>query len=213
MMPGPPRILTCPFCSAKKEVLSLMSGNTFGAELWSDGKQIAPMLPEISFVQKCPGCGKYYLLSRQEEHYARKGFCTETGNLTFAETKEAFAQIQKELPLHKSEETQLRFMLHFAYNDYYYRNDYYCKKKKKKKTVAQEDYKLFRENAIWLLENAITDRIIAAEYYREIGEIKKASVVLDAAQPTDDFHTQVAASIRKRLDAKDIEVFKLDSFE
>lgn len=28
--------------------------DTFVAELWSDNKQIAPMLPEISYVQKCP---------------------------------------------------------------------------------------------------------------------------------------------------------------
>ena len=189
-----------------------MSGNTFGAELWSDGKQIAPMLPEISFVQKCPGCGKYYLLSRQEEHYARKGFCTETGNLTFAETKEAFAQIQKELPLHKSEETQLRFMLHFAYNDYYYRNDYYSKNKKKK-TVAEDDYGLFRENAIWLLKNGITDPLMAAEYYREIGEFKKASVVLDAVELKEKFQKSIASSIRKRIDAKDCGVFLVETDE
>lgn len=212
MMPGPPRILTCPFCGANKEVLSLMSGNTFGAELWSDGKQIAPMLPRVSFVQKCPECRKYYLLSRQEEVYAKEGFCSETGHLTFAETKEAFAQIQKELSLHKGEETQLRFMLHFAYNDYYYRNDYYGKNKKKK-TVAEDDYKLFRENAIWLLENGITDPLMTAEYYREIGEFKKASVVLDAVELKENLQKTIASSIRKRIDAKDCGVFLVEADE
>ena len=49
---GPARILTCPHCGAKKEVLSLLSGNTFGQQVWSDNKTIAPMLPRVSFVQK-----------------------------------------------------------------------------------------------------------------------------------------------------------------
>ena len=54
MTPGNPQIFTCPFCGEKKEIMTLASGNTFGAELWSDNKRIAPMLPEISLVQKCP---------------------------------------------------------------------------------------------------------------------------------------------------------------
>lgn len=61
MLPGNPRILICPFCGTEKQIMSLISGNTFGAELWSDNKQIAPMLPEISYIQKCPHCGKYYI--------------------------------------------------------------------------------------------------------------------------------------------------------
>ena len=33
---GPSRILTCPYCERKKEVLSLLSGNTSGGIVWSD---------------------------------------------------------------------------------------------------------------------------------------------------------------------------------
>ena len=69
MLPGPARILECPFCGEKKKVLSLLSGNTFGAEYWSDNKLIARMLPDVSLVQKCPNCGKYYVISMQNEEY------------------------------------------------------------------------------------------------------------------------------------------------
>lgn len=51
MLPGNPQILTCPFCGKEKEIMSLMSGNTRGIIRWSDNKQIARMLPEISYVQ------------------------------------------------------------------------------------------------------------------------------------------------------------------
>ena len=63
MIPGPSLRKECPYCGQVKELLSLRSGNTFGATHWSDTKSIYPMLPENSQVQKCPGCGKYYFLS------------------------------------------------------------------------------------------------------------------------------------------------------
>ena len=121
-MSGNPQILTCPFCGKEKEIMSLVSGNTFGSELWSDNKQIAPMLPEISYVQKCPHCGKYFIKGRQAVKYAKDGYCFEKGLLTFPETKEAFAQLAKEGFIDEKEEINVRMMLHHAYNDYYYRN-------------------------------------------------------------------------------------------
>ena len=59
---GPPLKKQCPYCGEVKKLLSLNSGNTFGGTHWSDTKSEYPMLPSISEVQKCPGCGKYYFL-------------------------------------------------------------------------------------------------------------------------------------------------------
>ena len=61
MKPAPAQLYACPYCGKKKPMLSLMSGNTFGGELWSDGRTIYPMFPRISAIQKCPNCGKYSL--------------------------------------------------------------------------------------------------------------------------------------------------------
>lgn len=66
MIPGPPLRKECPYCQTVKELMSLVSGNTFSAEHWSDTKSIYPMLPTNSDVQKCPGCGKYYFLADAE---------------------------------------------------------------------------------------------------------------------------------------------------
>jgi hypothetical protein len=92
MLPGKARILTCPHCGSKKEVLSLRSGNTFDARYWSDGKTEAPMMPPVSFIQKCPECGKYFLMSRQEEEYG-ENFSSELGNLSYDEMKEALQEL------------------------------------------------------------------------------------------------------------------------
>lgn len=203
MLPGNSQILTCPYCGTKKEIMSLMSGNTFGAELWSDNKQIAPMLPEISYIQKCPKCGKYYIKGRQETKYSTNGYSSEQGLLTFFETKEAFVQLSQEGFLSVNEEINIRFMLHHAYNDYYYRNE-------DNKTINEEDYILFHENGLWLIHNVISDNVLKAEFYREIGEMDEANNLLESIKVDDDFLENIVFKIRERLNKKDSGVFKIE---
>lgn len=57
---GNPTRLTCPHCGKVKHIMSIASGNTFGATLWSDTKHDYPMLKSPSSVQRCPHCGHYY---------------------------------------------------------------------------------------------------------------------------------------------------------
>ena len=204
MMPGNPRILVCPFCGKEKEIMSLISGNTFGAELWSDNKQIAPMLPEISYVQKCPHCGKYYITGRQEVKYAKDGYSFEKGLLTYPEMKEAFTQLSEEGFLNEKEEINVRMMLHHAYNDYYYRTE-------EKKVISEEDKTLFHENGLWLINNLITDSVMKAEFYREIGEIDTAKSILDSITVEDEFLKRIVTGIKERLEVNNCQVFKVQT--
>lgn len=203
-MPGNPQILICPFCGTEKQIMSLISGNTFGAELWSDNKQIAPMLPEISYVQKCPHCGKYYITGRQEVKYAKDGFSFEKGLLTYPEMKEAFTQLSEEGFLNEKEEINVRMMLHHAYNDYYYRTE-------EKKVISEEDKTLFHENGLWLINNLITDSVMKAEFYREIGEVDTARSILDSITVEDEFLKRIVTAIKDRLEVNNCQVFKLQT--
>ena len=203
-MPGNPRILVCPFCGKEKEIMSLISGNTFGAEIWSDNKQIAPMLPEISFVQKCPHCGKYYITGRQEVKYAKDGHSFDQGLLTYPEMKEAFMQLSEEGFLNEKEEINVRMMLHHAYNDYHYRTE-------EKEVVNVEDKTLFHENGLWLINNLITDSVMKAEFYREIGEIDTAKSILDSVTVEDEFLKGIATEIKDRLEVNNCKVFKIQT--
>lgn len=204
MLPAPNQILTCPFCSQKKEIMSLMSGNTFRSELWSDNKMIAPMLPEVSFIQKCPHCGKYYIKDRQKAKYANDTYGGEQGLLTFFEMKEAFAQLAEEGFLNNNEEAQVRMMLHHAYNDYYYR----CNREDDI-AVNDEDKSLFHENALWLIYHHITDNLMKGEFFREIGELEIAKNLLDSVVVEDNFAINILSSIRERLERNDCKVFKI----
>jgi len=202
MIPGNPRILVCPFCGKEKEIMSLVSGNTCGAEYWSDNKQIAPMLPEISYVQRCPHCRKYYITGRQEVRYAKEGYSFEKGLLDYPEMKEAYAQLSEEGFLNKKEEANVRMMLHHSYNDYYYRSN-------DNKEVNAEDKNLFHENGIWLINNLITDSVLKAEFYREISEFKIAYDILESVRVEDDFLKHIVSLIQERLNNNDCRVFKI----
>lgn len=204
MIPGNPQILTCPFCGKEKEIMSLVSGNTCGAEYWSDNKQIAPMLPEISFVQKCPHCGKYYIRTRQEIRYKDDGCSFEQGLLSFIEMKEAFAQLSQEGYKESYEEPNVRVMLHQAYNDYYHRN-------KDNSEILSEDWNLFVSNAKWLIDNVITDSVLKAEYNREISEFSTAlSLLASRERSSDKFFERFADVVREKAQNKDNHVFRIE---
>ena len=56
MIPGTPLVVHCPHCEGQVAQPTLASGNTFGATLWSDAKQVAPMLPHFPDLSRCPHC-------------------------------------------------------------------------------------------------------------------------------------------------------------
>ena len=55
MMPPQTLVKKCPDC-AKYILDSTRSGNTFRSVLWSDGKLVGPMLPEVERLVRCPQC-------------------------------------------------------------------------------------------------------------------------------------------------------------
>jgi hypothetical protein len=59
MIPGPYR----PKCESLVFRKNLLSGNTCGATLFSDGKQIAPMLPEFPAIVKCSACNVIFWIN------------------------------------------------------------------------------------------------------------------------------------------------------
>ena len=200
---GRSQILTCPHCGQTKEIMSLMSGNTFGAKFWSDNKRVAPMLPEISYVQKCLHCAKYFIRSRQKAVYSKSGSSAERGLLSFAEMKEAFAQLSQEKFRSRDEESTVRMMLHHAYNDFYFRGD-------TRRAVAEPDQKLFRENALWLIENLIKDDVMKAEFYREAGDMKKAKALIEGVSVDNDFMKKLVATIKEKINNGETAVFLIE---
>ena len=67
LIPGPDLIYECPKCSNFLKNASNMSGNTFGGRLYSDGKTIAPRLPQFPNLTKCKKCDTILWLSDMQE--------------------------------------------------------------------------------------------------------------------------------------------------
>lgn len=196
--------MPCPYCGATKELMSLMSGNTFGAKHWSDGKRIAPMLPQASPVQRCYDCGKYYLLYQQKCELGT-GHSFQTGDLEYHEWKEAFAQFLEE-GMKKSDLVNVRLGLIRAYNDYYYRNQETHESSEEERlfinTIIAEFIKLFNWRKVEI-------PLLKAELYREIGEMKKCARVLSSIEgkPMKDLEKAVFDGIKERMEKGDRTVF------
>jgi hypothetical protein len=67
MLPGPDAYVRCPSCAALARHSTLLSGNSFGAKVWSDGFVDAPMYPDPPPYVQCRRCHTCYWLARAEE--------------------------------------------------------------------------------------------------------------------------------------------------
>jgi DNA-directed RNA polymerase subunit RPC12/RpoP len=205
MLPGKARILTCPHCGSKKEVMSLLSGNTLDARYWSDLKIEAPMMPQVSFIQKCAECGKYFLMSRLEEKYG-ENFSSELGNLSYEETKEALQEL-----LYDSCSLNEQFGLIMEYIHSF--NDKYLRKEKI--DIPETEQKLFNRyvNQIIHFEGAWGDspnsQLLKAELFRESGQFDKSLSIIEDCPTDDDFLNRIAERMKCECLKKNTFVFEI----
>lgn len=186
MIPGPANILSCPFCGGKKEVMSLISGNTFNATVWSDTRRKYPMLPEVSPIQQCPQCGRYYFIEQaKQEHGTSASYSFELGKLTFDQLKDAKLQFES-ITLTKMQRWVINHQLLMAYNDEFQRipNDL------KLKSVPSEEDMRIHENVAYELLNGIDSsedfKLFHAELLRELGKFPEAKALLVANNNQED---------------------------
>ena len=206
MIPGPANILTCPFCRGKKEVMSLISGNTFGATVWSDTRRDYPMLPEVSPIQQCPDCHKYYFIDQAKSEYSKSehSHSFELGKLNYAELKEAHEQLSC-LSLNKMQRWVLNHQLFMAYNDCFRRYP---------EIVAfppsYADVELYEQTITELLngiDKSSDYELFHAELLRESGRFAEAKEILSRHDGDED--RWVVEAMIKHINALDAEPFLL----
>ena len=180
MIPGPANVLNCPFCGGTKEVMSLVSGNTFGGTVWSDTRREYPMLPEVSPIQQCPHCKKYYFIEQAKREYSKdpesemRSFM-KLGNLSFHELKEAINQMES-LSLSKMQRWILNHQFFMAYNDTFRRSP-----ETKAFPPSEEDEAFYQQVVEELLDGidkSADYELFHAELLRETGRFEEAKEVL-----------------------------------
>lgn len=201
MNPANSLVVKCPHCGGKKELLQLLSGNTFGAEQWSDAKQIAPMLPRVSPVQKCPECGHYYLMSRLSESDQSVGdsYSFETGWLSFDEAIEANKNIESPST---DELSTLAIITVWAYNDIVRHGE----------EPTEEQSKVFTSYVSGILANQdlfADNKILLGELNREIGNFEECISILSDYEPDNDYVGSIVKYIIEKAKVQDNKVFKI----
>ena len=204
MLPAFATIAECPHCKGKKELLSLMSGNTFRGHQYWDLKEDYPMLPHVSYVQKCPHCGKYFILSEAKtSEGTEESF--ERGLLTYPELRKAWAQLHKEVKGSARSDLLLEYV--WAYNDSFQRID--PEKPNEKKPLPTEGEKAEFKHVIMdlIICFPVDNDLIHAEYFREAGMFEECIKVVNAAGPqTEEPYKTLEKILREKCARKDTSV-------
>ena len=164
------------------------------------------MLPRVSFVQKCPSCGGFYLMSRQNPKDGG-GTSFDTGNLSYIELKDAWrslnygfstpelhgwSKLKKALSLSRSigtrpltdeEKLNMLIMQVWAFNDEYTR--------KAVKPVPPEEKQYISGVIDMLLDLDSVNDLLKAEFLREMGRFEESMSLINSYSLDEDVDEKV----------------------
>lgn len=180
MRPGPDSIYECPNCSCLISRGSLASGNTIGVKHYSDGKRIAPMLPEFPSITKCVQCDTILWLLKLKPlgTYEYGDEDNESWKLApkaaFLSIADYFRVLEKGLTESEGEELFVRHLIWWAYND----------RTRNEQTIftdAQDEAR-WRENILRLLEMldpaVLEFKLKIADINRNLGNFEECQRII-----------------------------------
>jgi len=195
MIPGSDNIYKCPSCGNLFRQGSLMSGNTFGAKLFSDGISIAKMSLNFPNFTKCKDCGSFLNLRELKEvgvarfnYYSKTGYDSiEWGNMYL---KIKYLKLNREdIPDSKLLEVRDLYdaLEMFPQYELYFRLQILWSSNDHLRFLLEHDFpireldansdKRFEENCIALLnlldQNDENQKILMAELHRNLGQFDK----------------------------------------
>jgi hypothetical protein len=187
----------------------LASGNTFCARVWTDGKQVAPMLPRPPAVAKCRQCAECFWLADAKrigtvDHWADdadQGDPAWTGAQRIREPSEEeyYEALRKGLAADAQQERTLRILA------WWRRNDAFRDDPPRESITLANAHGAWRKNLeilVGLLDEANeSDRIMKAEVLRQLGEFGASQQVLERV--TSDGYAVVVRQLRSLCDARD----------
>ncbi len=164
-----------------------MSGNTFRAKIFSDGKRIAPMLPEYPNLTKCKKCKTIFWLSKLKEigtyewGSQKNKEWQKADNAEFLEIEDYYNAINNGIAENIEEEINIRMLIWWAYNDRTRRGQNIFGDKK--------DELRWKENIkrlkTLLDQSDINERIMIAEIYRNLGDFENCISVIQTIDNDD----------------------------
>lgn len=218
MIPGPIYIHQCPYCIKLISRYSLLSGNSNGVKVYSDGKSIKPMAPEFPIITKCANCKNIFWIKDAKPigsyDYEDNIFGDSFEENTKNEWKEAesastlsvydlISVLGTEITKTKDLEIYIRERIWLGFNDRV-RDNKILFTSEKDKILYTENIK----NYIPLLDsNNINDIFKIAELYRNIGNYKKCKELLNEIK--DDDVNWIKEYFLKKCEIENSNVFEI----
>jgi len=194
MQPGPIIVRKCPECEGLLLEQTWLSGNTFGATYWTDGRMVAPMDLIVHHVLKCHKCShagwkdefenidELYRFQVDEKHPEA------LNSLSFEMTD--YIQMLDRDGNDRKQERYLRLHLWWARNDL-------RRGVKDADPLTNDDISNMNALIEFMDESEPNDRLMITELYREQREFNKAAATLREYPLGGDF--ALAAKLLQRL--------------
>lgn len=211
MTPGRSIIRRCTSCDGAIKQRTLNSGNTFGAQFWTDGKRDAPMLPHYPLLVRCPHCNKLLWmpsLPKDESFENEESYCdSEQVRGIFDPVKPAekdfLEALQTGVAGDVETERYLRVNGWFAANDII-RDNALAKDNSHLSNDAQNNMKQLSK--MLDVQNP-NDRLMKAEIARELGDFVDCCTLLDF--PFEEGFAPAVSTIKLLAEQRNSHVAKL----
>jgi len=210
MLPGPIYLYKCPHCGELVKSKSYMSTNNFGARYYSDGRMIAEMSPDIPRIVPCNSCDACFWL--EQKHKSGEISTKEAANeksseiefVRFPTIYEYESILENKNYNFKDQEIYLRQKMWWSFNDRI--------REGLPLFSSEMDCVIWDKNAKRLIklfkEKDITQKIMIAELYRNMGDFKKCMKKLDEIKNHD--YDGLKEAFRRECDKGNTEVFKMN---
>jgi hypothetical protein len=199
MLPGPTKIKKCSDCSNLIEQPTIVSGNSFGARFWTDGKMDAPMLPDEPRLVKCPNCSALIWIEEMEEVEEvmpwDKTEISISAKPFIVPMFRAYTSLLKAVEHTREKEKYLRIRAWWAGND------------KRRTAATKKDLSKGEQQNLQSLVELLgisdeQDRLMKAEIKRELGQFEEAGNCL-VGQFSDEL-ADIVSLIRQLTQHRDV---------
>ena len=200
---GPDEIKRCPGVKTALRFSTLLSGNTFGATFWTDGKMDAPMLPTNSGLWKA-GPDEVIFWEEDCELIEKVELEVEpsvpTANPSRLREEDCYRALDEGLGNTPSREETLRILAWWKSNDRFRFAPDATRARREPRAIANMQV-LFA-----LLDEQVDEstRLYKAEVARELGDFEVAAALLD--HPFAERYRNAVEQIRALIAARDVMV-------
>lgn len=160
----------CPYCGGYKDKLELLCYYSNKGIVWSDYRHVLPQVAVPSLIQKCPHCGKHYIVKASHVLITNTvdfEFVDPVGWTYFSQSYEDYSKLEKDNLVDYNH--RLRVLC--AFNDDFRRTQ-------NPPVLTEKDIQIYNDNMLHLIEY-LSDPLDKAEMYREMGLFEECFKQLD----------------------------------